>query len=77
MGLHLHTRQDCDRAEIEVRGEIGGSSLAQLEAAIEHFRSRGCAIIDVTLIPTVQRARTRGPVVAELVPDNRFAIRQV
>jgi len=77
MGLHMHTRQDHDRAEIEVRGDISGSSLAQLDAAIAHFRSRGCTIVNVTLVPTECRRIVREVVDSSFAKVEEFAIRPV
>lgn len=47
MGLHMHTTQTNDEALLKIQGELTGIALRQLEAAIEHFRSRGCKIIRI------------------------------
>ena len=56
MGLHLHTKQMYDEAEITVRGELTGLALAQLNAAIGHFRSRGCSVIHLNIEGPVQKS---------------------
>jgi len=47
MGLHMHTTQTNDEALLKIQGEISGLAIRQLEAAIEHFKARGCKIIRV------------------------------
>ena len=49
MGLHLHTKQSHGEAEITVSGNMSGTALAQLQAAIEHFQSRGCKVIQLNV----------------------------
>ncbi|NUO18385.1 hypothetical protein HUU59_02945 [bacterium] len=49
MGLHLHTEQRNDQALIAVYGEITARSARQLEAAVEHFRTRGCSVVNVEI----------------------------
>ncbi len=49
MGLHLHTKQSHGEAEIRIQGELTGLALAQLQAAIDHFRYRGCAVIHLNV----------------------------
>jgi len=56
MGLHLHTKQLHNEAEITVQGELTGLALAQLDAAIEHFRSRGCSVIHLNVEGVVQKS---------------------
>ncbi len=56
MGLHLHTKQLYNEAEITVRGDLTGLALAQLNAAIEHFRSRGCSVIHLNIEGAEQKS---------------------
>lgn len=49
MGLHLHTKQQHGEAEISVRGSLSGTGLAQLQAAIDHFKARGCTVIHLNV----------------------------
>ncbi|MCB9366673.1 MAG: hypothetical protein H6506_00245 [Calditrichaeota bacterium] len=47
MGLHIHTNQDADQALLKIAGDLKAASLRQLEAAVQHFQSRGCKIIRI------------------------------
>lgn len=56
MGLHLHTKQLHNEAEITIHGELTGLALAQLDAAIEHFHSRGCSVIRLNIEGSVRKS---------------------
>ncbi|MBK6767077.1 MAG: hypothetical protein IPG71_12485 [bacterium] len=43
----MHTTQTNDEALLKIQGEITGLGIRQLEAAIEHFRARGCKVIRI------------------------------
>ena len=72
MGLHLHTKQQRGEVEINVRGSLSGTGLAQLQAAIDHFKARGCKVIHLNveaelpeMVPTVM-SRSAASAPAEL-----------
>lgn len=76
MGLHLHTTQSYNEAEITVHGQLSGAGLAQLQAAIDHFRSRGCSVIHLNIeqseLPLTQDI---APCASVLSDELEFAIR--
>jgi hypothetical protein len=49
MGLHLHTKQLHGEVEISVSGSLSGTGLAQLQAAIDHFKARDCSVIHLNV----------------------------
>lgn len=77
MGLHLHTKQSFNEAEITVNGELSGLALAQLNSAIEHFRARGCDVIHLTVEKLEQKYELRPLAEAIEFADDEpiFAIR--
>lgn len=51
MGLHAHITQRGDEVEIKISGDLTSHAIAQIQAVIEHFRSRGCDRISINASP--------------------------
>lgn len=80
MGLHAHITQQGNEVEIRLNGDMTSHSIAQVQAIIEHFRTRGCDRITISASPrplsTLELAQNEVLAQArELASD--FAIRRL
>ena len=51
MGLRAHITQRGDEVEITVSSDMTARTIAQIQAIIEHYRSRGCVRISINASP--------------------------